>query len=174
MAFTKKTVNRIDDLSGDAFILMEAPTASSEYAQGVVLIDENGNPQGLSSSPISVKIDAGTLTKFHTGDDNVATAVLDSSSGTLYDIRVIMDPSVSVARYLMLFDRNSVPTSPSTTPQSTDGLIWSMVIPPAGEASESFPLGLAYTAGLTACISSTHDDYTVVASAEGIIFGQRI
>jgi hypothetical protein len=49
-----------------------------------------------------------------------------------------------------------------------------MVIPPAGEASESFPLGLAYTAGLTACISSTHDDYTVVASAEGIIFGQRI
>lgn len=174
MAFTKKTVNREDDLSGDSFILMEAPTASTEYAQGVVLIDENGNPQGLSSSPLSVKIDAGTLTQFHSGDNNVATFVCDATSGTLYDIRVVLDPSVSVARYLMLFDATSAPTSPSTTPQSVDGLIWSMMIPPAGEASESFSLGLAYTSGLTACISSTHDDYTVVASAEGIIFGQRI
>jgi hypothetical protein len=174
MAFSKKTVLRIDDLSGDSFILMEAPTASTEYAQGVVLIDEDGNPQGLTSSPLSVKIDAGALTQFHSGDDNVTNFVCDSSSGSLYDIRVVLDPSVSVARYLMLFDANAAPSSPLLTPQSTGGLIWSMVIPPAGEASESFPLGLAYTAGLTACISSTHDDYTVVASAEGIIFGQRI
>jgi hypothetical protein len=174
MAFTKKTVLRIDDLSGDSFILMEAPTASTEYAQGVVLIDENGNPQGLTSSPLSVKIDSGTQAKFHSGDTNVTGFVCDSSSGVLYDIRVVLDPSVSVARYLMLFDANSIPTSPDSAPQTTLGLVWSMVIPPAGEASESFPQGLAYTAGLTAVISSTHAAYTVVATAEGIIFGQRV
>jgi len=172
MAFTKKTVNRVDDLSGDAFILMEAPTASSEYAQGVVLIDENGNPQGLTSSPISVKIDAGTLTKFHSGNTNVTNFVCDATSGTVYDIRVVLDPSVSVTRYLMLFDANSLPGDTATPVAS--GLIWSMVIPFAGEASEHFPQGLTYSTGLTAVISSTHDALTIVTSAEGIIFGQRI
>lgn len=172
MAFTKKTVNRIDDLSGDAFILMEAPTASSEYAQGVVLIDENGNPAGLSSSPLSVKLDVGTPTKFHSGNTNVTNFVCDATAGTLYDLRVVLDPAVSVARYLLLFDANSLPGDTATPIAS--GLIWSMVIPPAGEASESFALGLAYSTGLTAVISSTHDALTIVTSNEGVIFGQRI
>jgi len=172
MAFTKKTVNREDDLSGDSFILMEAPTASTEYAQGVVLIDEDGNPQGLTSSPLSVTIDAGTQVPFHSGNTNVTNFVCDATSGILYDLRVVLDPTVSVARYLMLFNANSLPGDTATPIAS--GLIWSMVIPPAGEASESFPLGLAYSTGLTAVISSTHDALTIVTSAEGIIFGQRI
>lgn len=173
MAFVKKTVNREDDLSGDSFILMEAPAASTEYAQGVVLIDEDGNPQGLSSSPLSVQIDAGTQVRFHSGNTNVTSYVCDATGGSLYDIRVILDPTVSVARYLMLFNANALPIVDTPTPLA-DGLIWSMVIPPAGEASESFPLGLAYTAGLTAIISSTHDALTIVTGNEGIIFGQRI
>ena len=172
MAFTKKTVNRIDDLSGDSFILMEAPTGSTEYAQGVVLIDENGNPAGLTSSPLSVKIDAGTQVQFHSGNTNVASLVCDATSGILYDLRVVLDPTVSVARYLMLFDANSLPGDTATPIAS--GLVWSMVIPPAGEASESFPAGLVYSTGLTAVISSTHDALTIVTSNEGIIFGQRI
>lgn len=167
MAFTKKTVNREDDLSGDSFILMEAPSASTEYAQGVVLIDENGNPQGLSSSPLSVKLDVGTLVNFHSGGTNVTNLVCDATGGILYNLRVVLDPSVSVARYLMLFNANSLPAD-TTVP------FWQMVIPPAGEASESFPLGLVYSTGLTAAISSTHDALTIVTSNEGIIFGQRI
>lgn len=175
MAFTKKTVNREDDLSGDSFILMEAPSASTEYAQGVVLIDEDGNPQGLTSSPLSVTLDPGTLVPFHSGNTNVTNLTggnIDATSGVLYDIRVILDPSVSVARYLMLFNRNTLPGN--TVTPIADGLIWQMVIPPAGEASESFPLGLAYDTALTAVISSTHDELTIVLSNEGIIFGQRI
>jgi hypothetical protein len=174
MAFTKKTVNREDDLSGDSFILMEAPAASTEYAQGVVLIDEDGNPQGLTSSPLIVEPSVGTLVKFHSGDTNVAGYVCHATSGVLHNIRVVLDPSVSVARYLMLFNDNSIPTSPDAAPVSTLNLVWSMVIPPAGEASESFAQGLAYSTGLTAVISSTHDAYTIVASSEGIIFGQRV
>jgi hypothetical protein len=173
MAFTKKTVNREDDLSGDSFILMEAPAASSEYAQGVVLIDEDGNPQGLTASPLSVKIDAGTQVPFHSGNDNVTSFVCDATGGSLYDIRVVLDPSVSVVRYLMLFDANALPIVDTPTPIA-DGLIWQIMVPPSGEASESFPLGLAYTAGLTAIISSTHDHLTIVTSDEGIIFGQRV
>ena len=172
MAFTKKTVNRIDDLSGDAFILMEAPTASSEYAQGVVLIDENGNPAGLTTSPLSVKVDAGTQVQFHSGNTNVTNFVCDSSGGTLYDIRVVLDPSVTNVRYLMLFDANSLPGDTATPIAS--GLIWSIVIPPGGEASESFQFGLSYSSGLTAVISTTHDALTIVTGNEGIIFGQRI
>jgi hypothetical protein len=169
MAFTKKTVNREDDLSGDSFILMEAPTASTEYAQGVVLIDEDGNPQGLASSPLLVApTTIGTTTPFHSGGANVTGFVCDSTGGSVYDIRVVLDPSVSVARYLMFFNVNSLPVTPSSTP------FWTMVIPPAGEASESFPRGLAYSTGLTAVISSTHDVLTVVTSDEGIIFGTRV
>lgn len=169
MAFTKKTVLRIDDLSGDSFILMEAPTGSTEYAQGVVLIDEDGNPQGLASSPLLVApTTTGTITQFHSGGSNVTDFSCDATGGTLYNIRVILDPSVSVARYLMLFNTNS------GTPADTTVPFWQMVIPPAGEASESFPAGLTYSTGLHAVISSTHDDLTIVTGAEGIIFGQRV
>jgi len=167
MAFAKKTVLRIDDLSGDSFILMEAPSGSTEYAQGVVLIDEAGNPQGLASSPIIVTTDiGGTIVNFTTGGTNVADALLHGSAGTLYQLRVVLDPTVSVARYLMLFEAGSIP-APGTAP------VWQMVIPPAGEASESFPYGFAYSS-LYACISSTHGTLTVVTSNEGIIFGQRV
>jgi len=173
MAFAKKTVLRIDDLSGDSFILMEAPSGSTEYAQGVVLIDEAGNPQGLASSPLIVTPNVGgTLTKFHSGNTNVTNLVVQAASGTLRDIRVVLDPSVSVARYLMLFNNTSLPGN--TASPIAEGLIWSMVIPPAGEASERFPDGLAYSAGLVAVISSTHDALTIVTSTEGIIFGQRV
>lgn len=168
MAFTKKTVNREDDLSGDSFILMEAPTASTEYAQGVVLIDEDGNPQGLASSPLIVTTaPQGTLTTFHSGGANVASFLCDGTGGTLHEIRVILDPSVSVARYLMLFNTNAA-LSPGDDP------IWTLVIPPAGEASESFAFGLTYSTGLTAAISQDHDDLLIVTSNEGIIFGQRV
>lgn len=172
MAFTKKTVNREDDLSGDSFILMEAPTGSTEYAQGVVLIDENGNPQGLTSSPLSVTIDAGTQVKFHSGNTNVTSFVCHATSGTLYDLRIILDPTVLVVRWLMLFDANSVPLD--TANPIGSGLVWQIMVPPAGESSESFPLGLEYTTGLTAVISSTHDALNIVPGNEGIIFGQRI
>lgn len=172
MAFAKKTVLRIDDLSGDSFILMEAPSGSTEYAQGVVLIDEAGNPQGLASSPLITTPSVGTIVKFHSGNTNVTNLVVQAASGSLRDIRVVLDPSVSVARYLMLFNNTSLPGDTATP--ITDGLIWSMVIPPSGEASESFPDGLAYSAGLVAVISSTHDALTIVTSTEGIIFGQRV
>jgi len=172
MAFVKKTVLRTDDLSGDSFILMEAPAASTEYAQGVVLIDESGNPQGLASSPLITQASVGTLVRFHSGNTDVTNYVCHSTGGTLHDIRVVLDPTVSVARYLMLFNRNTLPGD--TADPIGSNLIWSMVIPPAGEASESFPAGLAYSAGLTAVISSTHDALTIVTGAEGIIFGQRV
>lgn len=172
MAFVKKTVLRTDDLSGDSFILMEAPAASTEYAQGVVLIDESGNPQGLASSPLIVTTSVGTLVPFHSGDGDVTNYVCHSSEGTLYDMRVVLAPTVSVARYLMLFNRNTLPGDTATPVAS--GLIWSMMIPPAGEASESFPAGLHYSAGMTAVISSTHDQLTIVTGNEGMIFGQRV
>jgi hypothetical protein len=171
MAFSKKTVLRIDDLSGDSFILMEAPAASTEYAQGVVLIDESGNAQGLASSPLIVTTNVGTVVNFYSGASNVASLAVQASSGVLRQLRVVLDPSVSVARYLLLFNSNDTLGNLEGT---ATGLIWQMVIPPAGEASESFPDGLAYSTGLQAIISTTHEVLTIVTSNEGIIFGQRV
>lgn len=171
MAFTKKTVLRTDDLSGDSFILMEAPTGSTEYAQGVVLIDELGNPQGLASSPLIVTTNVGTVINFYSGAANVASWVVQGSSGVLHQIRVVLDPTVLVARYLLLFNSNDTLVNLEGT---ATNLIWQMVIPPAGEASESFPQGLVYGTGLQAILSTTHETLTIVTSNEGIIFGQRV
>lgn len=166
MTFLKKLVNRLDDLSGDSFILQEAPSGSSEYAQGVVLVDETGSPQGLIASPLIVRISAGTIVNFHSGASDITNLVVQATSGSLREVRVVLDPGAP-SRHLMLFNATSLPSN-GTAP------VWQLFIPAGGEASEAFRHGFAYSTGMVAAISSTHETLTIVTSAEGIIFGQRI
>lgn len=99
MAFAKKLVTRTDDTSGDTFILQEAPSGSSEYAQGVVTIDETGAPSGITTNPLKTAIIGtvtttvtGTVTTTVTGTPNVniasQTSALAIDDSTPIDVNI--------------------------------------------------------------------------------------
>lgn len=178
MAFAKKIVNRSDDpVAGDDFILQEAPSGSSEYAQGVVTIDDSGNPSGITANPLKTSI-VGTVTVAEaaetfesysspvTGEDSKADVAQAAGKGTspceIRQIRCILDPSVAATRYLLFFDSLTVPADGTTLP------IWRMVIPVGGEASETFVKGeLAFATGLSIALSSTVNQKLVTSASEG-------
>lgn len=173
MAYTKKLVTRTDDTSGDSFILQEAPSASGEYAQGVVTIDETGAPSGITANPFKVSVVgtaavsiAGTVATsvavgvdYSSGGTAVDSAVIAAAPGVLRELRCIMIPTTTVSRYLMLFDATSAPAN-GTAP------IWRMLVPAAGESGESFFPGLDCATGITVVLSSTADTLTATTGTE--------
>lgn len=189
MAFSKKLVKRTDDPTGDDFILQEAPAASGEYAQGVVPIDETGAPSGITANPFKVSVVgtatvsgsvsitgtpsvtvSGTVatsvaagTDFSSGGAAVDDALISNVPAVLRELRCIMAPTTTVARYLMLFDDADGTVADGTAP------IWRMLVPAAGEASETFNPGLDFPTGITAVLSSTATTLTATTGLECFI-----
>jgi hypothetical protein len=192
MALSASNVIRTDDPpGGDSFLTFDTPVG--DKAQGMALVDSNGVPIGFAGSPIvttgtitgtvattvsgtvttvvsgqvSVTTTLASVTFFHSGGSNVASYVIHTGSGTLKELRVVLASAVASIRYLMLFRGVTTLPANGTVPS------WVIMIPPLGEASESFPIGLAYTGGLVAGVSTSHLTLTPPGSPECVIFGQR-
>ena len=114
------------------------------------------------ANPLPVSLAAETFVRYSTpaaGEDTK----LDIGTGAceLRQLRVILDPTVTSVRYLMFFNQTGA-ISPGTDPD------WRMVVPIAGEASETFAKGeMAFSTGLSIALSSTYDDLTVTTASEG-------
>lgn len=149
-------------------IVGTVPTTVSGTVTTTISGTPNVNIAGLSSpNPFPVTTSLATLTFFHSGAANVASYVIQNGAGNLKELRVVLDSSIASIRYLMLFRGVTALPSNGTVPA------WVIMIPPLGEASESFPSGFAYTTGLVAGLSTTHNTLTV-ATAACVIFGQRV
>lgn len=173
MAYSKKLVKRTDSPSGDEFILQEAPALSEEYAQGVVFIDDLGNPAGHAANPLRVGIVGIVSTSsapgvsFSSGPSAVDNTVITTvNNSVLRELRCILKPSTTVSRYLMLFNADSLPANGAAP-------IWRMLVPAGGEASETFNPGLSFSEGIVAAISSTDTTLTVTTGSEGYIHAIR-
>lgn len=169
MPLTPDVVTRTDDAAGDAFLTFL--DGSGRRSQGVVLVNLNGDPMGVtgtpvvttvsnavlidSATPINVNIASTTHTHAHvvsaTAGTPVANALIYTGITTLVELRVLLDPTVSVDRYIMLFDSAAlIATLEGTAP------LWRILVPSGIEASETWnPSGLEFTAGITVAVSST-------------------
>jgi hypothetical protein len=168
VALTPDTVLRTDDAAGDSFLTFL--DGSARRVQAVAVVNLNGDPMGVTgtplvaeisnavllddSTPINVNIASTTHTHTHTvhvtAGAAVASAVISGVPATLVELRVILDSAVAVDRYIMLFDATSLP-SPGTAP------FWRLLVPAGSEASETWsPSGLEFpNLGIVAAVSST-------------------
>lgn len=180
MALTPTVVTRTDDDAGDVFLMFL--DGSSRLSQGVALVEALlGNPMGVtgspmvaalipgttldSSTPIDVEINTGA---FHTPVTNYVSltpgsaevsAIISASPTTLLELRVFLDPTVILDRWVMLFDALSLPVD-TTVP------LWRGYIPGGSSISESWgDIGLPFpSTGIVAAISSTPTTLTVTGA----------
>lgn len=179
MPLTPDTVLRTDDAAGDSFLTFL--TGGGDRAQGVAVVNLNGDPMGVTgtpmvvsvsnnvavddSTPIDVNIASTTHAHTHvvygTAGAKVASAVISAVPATLVELRVVMDPLSTADRWLMLFDASSLPADTAVP-------IWRSYLPGGSGIGESWgDIGLPFpTTGIVAAISSTADTLTVTA-AEG-------
>ena len=182
---TPSTVQRTAEVGDDYRTFTNAGVRS----QAVALVDDNGAQSGVTgnallvdpgivaiddSTPIDVNIASGianplpvsltaeTFVRYSTpaaGEDSEAD--IGTGACEVRQLRVILDPTVTNVRYLMFFNSLTVPAN-ATAP------VWRMVVPIAGEASETFAKGeMAFATGCSIALSSTHDDLTVTTASEG-------
>lgn len=170
MPLTPDVVTRTDDAAGDAFLTFLDGTG--RRSQAVVLVNLNGDPMGVtgtpvvvatgsnevlidSTTPVNVNIASTTHTHTHvvsaTAGAAVANALIYSGVTTLVEFRVLLDPTVSVDRWVMLFDSiAAIGTLESSAP------LWRIFVPAGAEASETWnPSGLEFADGITVAVSST-------------------
>jgi hypothetical protein len=178
MALTPDTVLRTDDAAGDSFLTFL--TGGGDRAQGVAIINLNGDPMGVSgtpivasisnnvsvddSTPINVNIASTTHVHTHivygTAGAAVAAASISAVAATLVELRVILDPAATVDRYVMLFDNDG-----STPPVTGATPIWRSYLPGASGIGESWgDIGLPFASGIYAAISSTADTLTTTSA----------
>lgn len=93
-----------------------------------------------------------------------ASAVVKASPGTVSDVRMLVTTGIAAARWLMLFDRITVPVL-GTAP------VWRALLPNPGaavaEVSDSFAESLEFATGIAIGISTTEVTYTA-AGAEAL------
>lgn len=174
MPLSPDTVLRTDDASGDTFLTFL--DGSSRRVQGIAIVNLNADPMGVTGTPMVVSVSnnvsiddtipidvniasethSHTHIQFGTAGAAVASAVLSASPSTLVELRVILDPTATTDRYVMLFDATSLPSN-GTVP------IWRGFLPGGVELSESWTeTGLDFpTNGIVVAISSTIDTLTV-------------
>ena len=177
MPLTPDVVLRTDDAAGDSFLTFL--TGSGNRAQAVVIINLNGDPMGVTgtpvvttvsnaiaiddSTPIDVNIASTTHAHTHltyaTAGAAVASAIISAVPATLVELRVISDPTVTVDRYVMLFDATSLPANGAAP-------LWRSYLPGGSGIGESWgDIGLPFTSlGIVAAISSTPDTLTVTSA----------
>lgn len=91
MATTPTFVTRTDDASGDSFLTFDVPSGAK--AQGVVIIDQNGDQAGVTGTPIVVSV-SGSVTVTGTVTANLGTqaAPLTIDSTTPIDVNITTNP----------------------------------------------------------------------------------
>ena len=164
MALGITTVERDNDVGGSAFLIFT--DGSTRRIQSFASVDDNGAQSGIASNPlVATLVAGGARWKYDSVGAAEVSALLRNGAGDLRELRVLLDPSVVTARYLMLFDTITLPTL-GALPD------WRALIPPAGAASESWPGGdFEFTTGCYAMISTTID--TLTASAADGFFHAR-
>ena len=168
MPLTPDTVLRTDDAAGDSFLTFL--DGSARRVQAVAVVNLNGDPMGVTGTPLvaeisnavliddTIPIDVNIASTTHTHTHNVyvtagsavASAVISGVPATLVELRVILDSAVAVDRYVMLFDDDTLPITPGSAP------FWRLLVPAGSEASETWnPSGLQFpTTGIVAVVSS--------------------
>ena len=177
MPLSPDTVLRTDDAAGDSFLTFL--DGSARRVQAVAIVNLNGDPMGVTGTPLvaeisnavlidsTTPIDVNIASTVHTHTHNVyvtagsavASAVISGAPATLVELRVILDSAVAVDRYVMLFDATSLPVD--TTPP-----FWRLLVPAGSEASETWnPSGLDFpNLGIVAAVSSTIGTLTVTGA----------
>lgn len=178
MALTPDTVLRTDDAAGDSFLTFL--DGSARRVQAVAVVNLNGDPMGVTGTPLIAEIsnaitiddttpvDVNIASTTHTHTHNVYVtagaavddAVISAVPATLVEFRAILDSAVAVDRYVMLFDANTLPVANGTAP------FWRILVPAGSEASETWnPSGLNFpTNGIVAAVSSTIDTLTLTGA----------
>lgn len=163
MALTKVTVRRaaVTD-AGTDFLTLE--DGSSRVAQAVGVVDENGDHTGIFGNPVITQEVFGPTTRAQSGSAAVASWILATAATRLQDLRCIMAPGTTNARWLLFFNSTTVPVDTTVAD-------WGMLVPAAGQASESFgEIGLGFDTGLTVVLSSTPAALTQVPSGECYLY----
>jgi len=174
---TPDTVLRTDDAAGDSFLTFL--TGAGSRAQGVAVVNLNGDPMGVSgtpffvsvsnnvtlddATPINVNIASSSLVTTHSIYSSAAAQASHQISGvtaTLIELRVISDPAVTLDRYVMIFDSiASIASLEGTAP------IWRAYLPAGAAIGESWgDVGLEFTTGITVAISSTIGNLTLTGA----------
>lgn len=179
MPLTPDVVLRTDDAAGDSFLTFL--TGGGDRAQAVAIINLNGDPMGVTGTPLvvsvsntvsvddSTPIDVNIASTIHshthvvygTAGAAVASAVISAVPAVLVELRAILDPAATADRWVMLFDNDgSVPPINGAVP------IWRSYLPGASGIGESWgDIGLPFAVnGIYAAISSTANTLTITAA----------
>jgi hypothetical protein len=180
VALTPDIILRTDDTIGDVFLTFLDPSARRSQAVAFV---ENllATPMGVTGEPLIAALTPGTtldsstpididikLGAYHTPVTNYASltpgsaevsAIISSTPTTLLELRVFLDPTAIVGRWVMLFDASSLPVD-TTEP------LWRAYIPGGSSISESWgAVSLPFpSVGIVAAISSTPNTLTVTGA----------
>lgn len=166
MALSKGAVKRTPSTDPSAEDFLVLSDGLSRRAQAVGIVDENGEHAGTEANPLKVRI-AEPDPSVYSGAVAVREFTIMANPGNVAEVRVQLDPSVLVDRYLMLFDLTSTPVN-GTAP------VWSIQVPAAGTASESWSRGLDFsTNGCRAVLSSTPGSLTIVPGNECYILASK-
>jgi hypothetical protein len=184
VALLPDIITRTDDTLGDVFLTFL--DGSSRRSQAVALVENLlAQPMGVTGEPLIAALTSGTtvidssspvevamsldsfphpVAVFGTAGSAVASAVISSTPTDLLELRVILDPTALVGRWVMLFDASSLPAD-TTVP------FWRAFIPGGSSISESWGgeltelPGLTFpTTGIVAAISSTPNTLTVTGA----------
>lgn len=166
MALSKGLVKRTPSVDPAAEDFLTLSDGLNRRAQATAMVDENGDHAGTEANPIRVRI-AEPDPSVNSGAVPVREYTIMANPGTLAEVRVQLDPAALLVRYLLLFDLTSTPVN-GTVP------VWSLLVPAAGIASESWSRGLDFgTNGCRAVLSSTPGQLTIVPGNECYIYASR-
>lgn len=144
MPATPSEVTRTDDASGDTFATFDN--------------DAGRKVQGVA---IDVEVQGELLAWANTGAAAENTNIAKGTPGRVFVAEVVLDPSVVVDRYLMVFNKASAPVN-------TDIPVFRALVPAGGQAGiDRGLLGRELTLGVSVAISTTAGVLTLPAVAEG-------
>lgn len=154
---TPGTVERTNDVGGDAFRTFE--DGGTVRSQAVGLIDVDGLHSGIEANPAKFRQPEPT-TRYDTAALE-SQAQAKGSAGVIREITCALDASVVVVRYLHLFDQTAVLTGGEVP-------IMRAVIPAGGLVNIEFTGGRTVSTGLVVGISTTLVTYTAPGGSEGV------
>jgi hypothetical protein len=184
VALTPDIILRTDDTLGDMFLTFLDPSA--RRSQGVAFVTNLlVVPMGVTGSPLIAALTPGTTFDSSTPIDidiklgsypapvvnyvpltpgsAEVSAVISTAPTTLLELRVFLDPTAIVGRWVMLFDAISLPAD-------TAEPLWRAYIPGGSSIGESWGAdptelpGLIFSTGIVAAISSTPNTLTVTGA----------
>jgi len=185
VALTPDTILRTDDTIGDVFLTFL--DGSARRSQGVALVENLlSTPMGVTGEPLVAALIPGTTIDSSTPVEVAMTtdgyshpvnnyvpltpgsaevsAIISASPTTLLELRVFLDPTVLVDRWVMLFDASSLPADTAVP-------LWRAFIRGGSSISESWGGALTElpgldfpSAGIVAAISSTPNTLTVTGA----------